>query len=254
MKVYTSIAGAYPIISRKYGHELRKLWHELDKNRITPEIIKEQQDKVVIAIIKEQERAGMDLITDGQARWFCPISRFAQAVGLEVGGMHHYYDTNFHVRMAIAKELPLWIKPIYQEELVFLAKHTRHEILATMPSLKVLIRYTENKTGKLREDLISAYGDILLREAQTIDCKIFYEDNEGFFPSMQVISAVDARTAKRENPKKRAKEIIKEIDFRDTRPILLKPSWRLDILPRKYAYQKMRLLTQIKEELCLLLQ
>src|SRR3989338_2683646 len=102
MKIYTSIAGAYPRIGENsVGHELRNARHKFDQGLVGIKKIRELEDELALEVIKEQEKAGMDLITDGLVRWYCPMSHIAARMsGIERGEMHHYFHTNFHVRKA----------------------------------------------------------------------------------------------------------------------------------------------------------
>src|SRR5215469_2100085 len=52
----------------------RELW------RVAPEFLKEAQDDATLLAIREQERAGLDIITDGEQRRESYSNRFATAL------------------------------------------------------------------------------------------------------------------------------------------------------------------------------
>ena len=67
----TTVAGSYPKIpNRPRPARLRQAIARLDRGEITPEELAQVQDEVTIEVIGEQLEAGLDLIADGQVRWF----------------------------------------------------------------------------------------------------------------------------------------------------------------------------------------
>ena len=88
----TTLVGSYPqpdwLIDRKRLAErlpprtrARELW------RIAPEWLEEAQDDATLLAIRDQERAGVDIITDGEIRRESYSNRFATA--LEGVDMEH---------------------------------------------------------------------------------------------------------------------------------------------------------------------
>lgn len=258
MEIYTSIAGAYPRIGENsVGHELRDARHKHDKGLVDIKEVKKLEDELAMEVIKEQERAGMDFVTDGLVRWYCPISHIAgRMLGVEIGELHHYFNTNFHVRKAVVKNLPQWKEPLIRQEIEFTKRNTKKKVLAILPSPGLLVKYTDNQSPFTLERVTIAYWYALVcKEAKSFDAPIYWQGEpailnlwvgNGFF---RVVEAVNAFSAKEEDPKEVAKKIKTGLDPKSPEPILLKPNWWLDILPRRYAYRKMEILTQIKEEL-----
>ncbi|MDP3792223.1 MAG: hypothetical protein Q8Q89_00680 [bacterium] len=256
MQVYTSIAGAYPRIGENsLGHELRHARHQYDKGLIGIEGVQKLEDALVVEIIKEQERAGMDLVTDGLVRWYCPITHIAaRMLGVEAGELHHYFHTNFHVRKATVRDLPQWKESLISSEVEFTKKNSKKGILAILPNPELLLRYTDNQSPFSLKAVEEAYLKALYKEAESINVPIYWEGGSarqslggGKKNHFQVIEAVDAFSAKEETPKEVAKKIKNRLNWRDPKPILLKPNWWLDILPRRYAYRKMEILSEVKE-------
>src|SRR5438093_2919124 len=80
-----SLVGSYPqpewLIDRKKLADrfpprtrARELW------RVSPEFLEEAQDDATILAIRDQERAGLDIITDGEIRRESYSNRFATAL------------------------------------------------------------------------------------------------------------------------------------------------------------------------------
>src|SRR5215469_18825590 len=81
----TTLVGSYPqpewLIDRKRLSEVapprvrfRDLW------RVSPELLEEAQDDATLLAIREQERAGIDIVTDGEMRRESYSNRFATAL------------------------------------------------------------------------------------------------------------------------------------------------------------------------------
>lgn len=246
MQIYTSIAGAYPRVGENsVGHELRNARHKYDRGSADKAEIEQLENELVLEIVREQQRAGMDLLTDGLVRWYCPISHIAgRMAGVEIGELHHYFHTNFHVRKAIVKDLPRWKEPLIRKEIEFLKSISKNNCLAVLPSPKLLIQYTENRSSFSLPEIRDAYSQALEQEAGNIGAPTYWEGGRNDF---RVIEAVNAFSAKEEDPEEVAKNIKKKLRRRGSKPILLKPNWWLDIMPRRYAYRKMEILSEIKE-------
>src|SRR5213083_2549025 len=81
----TSLVGSYPqpewLIDRKKlaarlppRTRARELW------RVAPELLEEAQDDATLLAIRDQERAGIDIVTDGEIRRESYSNRFATAL------------------------------------------------------------------------------------------------------------------------------------------------------------------------------
>src|SRR5690348_10284500 len=96
----TSLVGSYPqpewLIDReKLRHRLpprlraRELW------RIEPQWLEDAQDAATLIAIRDQERAGLDIITDGEARRESYSNRFATALdGVDIDNPGSVPDRN----------------------------------------------------------------------------------------------------------------------------------------------------------------
>ena len=56
------------------------------------------------AAVEEQAGSGLDLITDGQIRWYDPISHAAGKLeNITINGLMRYFDTNSYFRQPVVK-------------------------------------------------------------------------------------------------------------------------------------------------------
>src|SRR5579872_2214405 len=86
----TSLVGSYPqpdwlIDRRKLAKEVPARIRAQELWRVSAELLEQAQDDATILAIREQERAGLDIITDGEMRRESYSNRFATALdGLDL--------------------------------------------------------------------------------------------------------------------------------------------------------------------------
>jgi 5-methyltetrahydropteroyltriglutamate--homocysteine methyltransferase len=57
--------------------------------------------------ITDQLKAGVEVITDGQIRWYDPISHIASKLdNVKIAGLQRYFDTNFYFRQPVITGVP----------------------------------------------------------------------------------------------------------------------------------------------------
>lgn len=95
-----TVVGSYPRPPKEGGvFALRKTLQALDRGDATLEDVSRAQDDLVREVIAEQANAGVELVTDGQVRWFDGQTRFADALdGFRIGGLIRYFDNNTYYR------------------------------------------------------------------------------------------------------------------------------------------------------------
>lgn len=106
MKLHLTSAGSYPRIGDSAELQvLRRTYSAHERQGATAEALQAAERALVRAALKEQEEAGLDLVTDGQVRWYDPISHLAgRLVGIELNGLLRFFDTNFYFRQPIVQE------------------------------------------------------------------------------------------------------------------------------------------------------
>src|SRR4051812_31814160 len=90
MLLPTSLVGSYPqpewlIDRKKLGGRLPPRTRAKELWRLSPEFLEQAQDDATILAIRAQERAGLDIITDGEIRRESYSNRFATALEGEIG-------------------------------------------------------------------------------------------------------------------------------------------------------------------------
>ncbi len=168
--IYTAASGAFPRIGKNSkGHKLRKVHTEFAKRLSTIEALHEAENEVAAEIVSEQEEVGLDILTDGLVRWFCPISHIAGRMeGVGQGEMHHFLDTNFHVRKAVVESLPQWKVPLIADELRFVATLTQRPIKAVLTGPATFLRYMQNESSHDDITVSIAYVHALQHEIELL--------------------------------------------------------------------------------------
>ena len=126
----STVPGNYPkIANRPGGQTLRRAIAAFDRGRISAEELSAAADDVTREVIGEQERAGVDVITDGQIRWQDPVTYIAGKLhGYEIGGLIRYFDTNTFYRQPEATGRISWHGPILARDYKFARDHATRPV------------------------------------------------------------------------------------------------------------------------------
>jgi len=128
--MFTTVPGNYPkVANRPGGQALRRAIQEFDDGKITREDLARVADEVTIEVIQEQERAGVDLISDGQIRWEDPLTYIARGLeGFRITGLIRYFDTNTFYRQPVAQAPIRWQAPIVVRDYQFATRHATRPV------------------------------------------------------------------------------------------------------------------------------
>src|SRR5919204_2145258 len=107
----------------------KELW------RVAPQWLEQAQDDATLIAIRDQERAGLDIITDGEMRRESYSNRFATALnGVDIDNPGTALDRSGHpnpVPRVVGKIRRR--RPVEVEDLKFLKKHTAKQAKITVP-------------------------------------------------------------------------------------------------------------------------
>ena len=96
---------SYPRIgASREQQRLRRAYGQRERGEVSADAFNQIQDSVVAEVIGEQVDAGCELLTDGQIRWYDPISHLVGKLAhVEINGLLRYFDTNFYFRQPVTK-------------------------------------------------------------------------------------------------------------------------------------------------------
>lgn len=112
---------------------LRQAIARFDRGEVGPEEVERAAAEMTVAAIREQEEAGLDLVTDGQVRWQDPITYVAAKLeGMEITGLVRWFESNTYYRQPRATEEPRWVGPILVSDLEFARRHATRPVKAVI--------------------------------------------------------------------------------------------------------------------------
>src|SRR6202171_3858652 len=136
----TTLVGSYPqpdwLVDRKIlGSRLPPRTRALEIWRVAPDLLEQAQDDATVVAIRDMERAGVDIITDGEIRRESYSNRFATALdGMDLDNPGTALDRTGHPNPG-----PRVVAPIRRRRAVevrdveFLRANTNRRIKATLP-------------------------------------------------------------------------------------------------------------------------
>lgn len=166
----TTVVGNYPKITEdKTQVNLRRARNRFDLKKITKEELEQAYQETIKRVIKEQEEAGVDLITDGQIRWDDLVTPFAKNIqGIEIGGLLRFFDNNVYYRRPIIKSKLSFVDFSVVEEFKFARSSAQKEIKPVMVGAFTFARLSLDEFYHDEEKLILDLAKILHKEAEKL--------------------------------------------------------------------------------------
>jgi 5-methyltetrahydropteroyltriglutamate--homocysteine methyltransferase len=144
-----NLAGRFPPRVRA-----KELW------RVAPEFLDQAQDDATILAIRDQERAGLDVITDGEMRRESYSNRFATALeGVDIDNPGTALDRSGHpnpvprVAGKVRRRGPVEVRDVQ-----FLRANTTRPIKITMPGPFTMSQQAQNDFYKSEEEMAFDYA------------------------------------------------------------------------------------------------
>jgi len=143
------LAGRFPPRVRA-----KELW------RVAPEFLEQAQDDATLLAIRDQERAGLDIITDGEMRRESYSNRFATALeGVDIDNPGTALDRSGHpnpVPRVVGKVRRK--HPVEVRDVQFLRANTDRMIKATVPGPFTMSQQAQNDFYKDEEEMALDYA------------------------------------------------------------------------------------------------
>jgi 5-methyltetrahydropteroyltriglutamate--homocysteine methyltransferase len=167
----TTLVGSYPqpdwlidreALAKRLPPRLRarELW------RIDPRWLREAQDDAVALAVRDQQRAGLDIITDGEIRRESYSNHFVNALE----GIDLEHPGTIRSRADAAAPVPRVTGPIARREpvhvadLEFLRSQTNRPVKVTVPGPFTMSQQAQNDFYEHEEALAFAYADVVREE------------------------------------------------------------------------------------------
>src|SRR5215472_3148573 len=171
----TSLVGSYPqpewLIDRaklagRFPPRVRarELW------RVAPELLDQAQDDATLLAIRDQERAGLDIITDGEMRRESYSNRFATALdGVDIDNPGTALDRSGHPNPVPRVTGPIKRRhPVEVSDLAFLRASTSKTVKITVPGAFTMAQQAQNDHYASTEDLALGYAEAVNEEVKDL--------------------------------------------------------------------------------------
>jgi 5-methyltetrahydropteroyltriglutamate--homocysteine methyltransferase len=171
---------------------LRRATHDCDNGKITQEQFAKIEDEVTSEVIKEQDNAGIDIVSDGGIRWHDQFSYFAGKLqGVEITGLVRYFDTNTLYRQPVVKSEIQWTKPVMVSDFEFAKTCTSKPVKVILPGPVTLAANSVDKHYNNQANLIDAYAKTLTQEVAALfkaGCPLVQIDEPSLVYDSEIVS------------------------------------------------------------------
>lgn len=167
--VLATAVSHYPRIGDSPGQQvLRRAIAAVDRGEAGPDAIAAAQDEMTIAAIREQEAAGLDLVTDGQIRWQDPVTYVAGRLrGVELTGLVRWFESNTYFRQPRVTGPIEWDGPILAGDLAFARAHAQRPVKAVVTGPYTIATLSE-LGGRAHADVTLQVARALNRELREL--------------------------------------------------------------------------------------
>lgn len=161
----TSLVGSYSVpdwlidrasLAKRFPPRVRatELW------RVAPEFLQQAQDDATVLAIRDQEEAGLDIITDGEVRRESYSNRFATALdGVDIDNPGTALDRSGHPNPVPRIVGPIKRKhPVGVRDVEFLRAHTKRTTKITVPGPYTMSQQAQNDYYPSGKELAFAYA------------------------------------------------------------------------------------------------
>jgi len=167
----TTVVGNYPKITQdKSAPNLRSTLNRFDQGKISPDQLEKVYQETTRRVIKEQEGAGVDLITDGQIRWDDLVTPFARNIsGFEIGGLIRFFDNNVYYRRPVVKSRLAFKSYSTVDQFRFLKQNSTKKVKAVIVGPFTLAKLSKDEHYNDIDELTLDLAEILKKEAKGLE-------------------------------------------------------------------------------------
>jgi 5-methyltetrahydropteroyltriglutamate--homocysteine methyltransferase len=171
----TSLVGSYPqpgwLIDReRLAHRFPPRVRALELWRVAPDQLAEAQRDATLLAIAAQERAGLDILTDGEMCRESYSNRFATALeGVDIDNPGTALDRSGHPNPVPRVVGPIRRRhPVETEDVAFLRANTGKTIKITVPGPFTMAQQAQNDYYPSTADLAMGYADAVNEEVKDL--------------------------------------------------------------------------------------
>jgi 5-methyltetrahydropteroyltriglutamate--homocysteine methyltransferase len=149
MELTLSNHSSYPRIGDDAGQQLlRRTIAQRDRGEKTDEDVRAAEDRMTELALEEQAEAGLELVTDGQIRWYDPISHLASKLsGVRINGLLRFFDTNIYFRQPVVRGKLERTEALLVDEFKFAQGKSTRPVKAVLTGPYTLARHSAEENG-----------------------------------------------------------------------------------------------------------
>lgn len=162
----TTVVGSFPKISEDpAAPNLRSAINRRDQGKISDDDLQQVYDQTIERVIREQEQAGLDEISDGMIHWDDLADPIARAFGgMRRDALLRFFDNNVYYRQPLIETQINW-KPATVAYFTTAHSLARRPLKAILPGPLTLARLSRDAYYKDQRKLLSALAGALHDEA-----------------------------------------------------------------------------------------
>jgi 5-methyltetrahydropteroyltriglutamate--homocysteine methyltransferase len=171
----TTVVGSYPqpdwLVDRAMlGSRLPPRTRALEIWRVAPNLLEQAQDDATVVAIRDMERAGIDIITDGEVRRESYSNRFATALeGMDLDHPGTALDRTGHPNPVPRVVGPIRrLRPVEVRDVQFLRANTDRPIKATLPGPFTMSQQAQDDYYHDEEAFAMALADAVNAEVRDL--------------------------------------------------------------------------------------
>jgi len=171
----TTVVGSYPqpewLVDRAMlGSRLPPRTRALEIWRVPAPLLEQAQDDATVVAIRDMERAGIDIVTDGEVRRESYSNRFATALeGMDLDNPGTALDRTGHPNPVPRVVGPIRrLRAVEVRDVKFLRANTDHKIKATLPGPFTMSQQAQDDYYKDEEALAMALAEAVNAEVRDL--------------------------------------------------------------------------------------
>jgi 5-methyltetrahydropteroyltriglutamate--homocysteine methyltransferase len=172
----TTVVGSYPqpewLVNRAMLSKVVPRTRLHDMWRLPPEHLEEAQDDATIVAIRDMERAGIDIVTDGEIRRESYSNRFATALdGIDGDNPAMIVARTGNTQTPVPRVVgPVRRKgPVELHDMQFLRKNTERAAKITLPGPFTMSQQAKNEFYGDEEEMVMDYAIAVNQEARDLE-------------------------------------------------------------------------------------
>ncbi len=144
--------------------------NQFDQKKISKEKLEEVYKATILRVLKEQEDAGIDIITDGQIRWDDLVTPFAKNIeGCEIDGLLRFFNNNVYYRKPVIKSRMAFKDYTTLEDYKFAKANSSKKLKVVLPGPLTWAKLSLDEYYSDLKTLVTDFSQVLRKEAQKLD-------------------------------------------------------------------------------------